>query len=118
VLNPIEIDLWIQVTGDANWGPEQVNSKEGPEVKSRKISFGNAANYHLAIWKNNGGKQGPYVGEFDHKVRYNAGGNRDALQLTIITIGGEKYLKAYSVRQLAEIAILIWVGAGSEPTQR
>jgi hypothetical protein len=105
-------DIWIEITGDADpsWGPHQVNNGHDADTNSRAINFGNKAVYHIKIWKNNGGQMGDFIGEFDHDVRYNAAGREDRLELAIVTLDGQTHLRAYSIRKVAEVALIIWLG--------
>jgi hypothetical protein len=107
-------DIHVQVSGDVhtgNWGPNQINHNSEPEIKSRKIDFGNEAKYQIKVWKNNGGQPGDFIGEFEHRVRYNLAGNRDHLEFIIITIDETTYLRVFSVRRALEVALIIWIGA-------
>jgi hypothetical protein len=106
-------DIHIQVTKDVhtgNWGPKQINHNSDPEVKSKRIDFGNKATYGIKVWNNNGGQPGDFIGEFDHGVRYNAAGNSDRLEFAIVDVGGRTHLRAYSIRQVAEVALWLWLG--------
>lgn len=106
-------DLHIKISGDVHtgeWGPKQVNNNESPEVKSRKIDFGNKATYNFFIWKNNNGEIGTEIGSFDHQVRYNAAGNRDHIEFTIINIDGKTYLQVWSVRYAIKLALILLMG--------
>lgn len=55
-----------------------------------------------------GGQPGTEIGSFDARVRYNATGNRDHLEFTIVDIAGETYMKVFSVRDTAQLALIIW----------
>jgi hypothetical protein len=107
-------DFHIQLGGDVhegNWGPEQINHNGEREAKSKKIDFGDWATYAVTVFRNNAGVPGDVIGEtFEHKVRYNAAGTSDRLEFGIVTIGGQTYLEAVSVRRVARVALFLWLG--------
>ncbi len=107
-------DIHVQVQGDVhtgNWGPNQINHNSDPEVKSKKIDFGDEATYRIKVWTNNAGSPGEFVGEFSHGVRYNAAGNSDRLEFVIVEIEGRLYLRVVSVRLVAEVALRLWLAS-------
>ncbi len=88
VSNHTVVDFWIQISGDGAAGPKQVNNGHDISAQSGEIQFGNKANYHVKIWKNNNGRQGAFLGGYDTSVPYNAGGYKDDDQLIFFTIDG------------------------------
>ena len=107
-------DVHVQMTGDVhtgNWGPFQINHNSERDAQSKKIDFGNKATFHVKVFRNNAGSPGESIGEFNHSVRFNAAGNNDRLEFVIVDIDGRTYLEAFSVREGARIALLLWLNA-------
>jgi len=107
-------DIHIQASKDVhtgNWGPFQINHNTERDAESKRIDFGNSATFGVKVWNNNGGQAGDFIGEFDHPVRWNAAGSSDRLEFAIVDINGVSHLQAFSVRAVARIALLIWIGA-------
>ncbi|MCY8085096.1 hypothetical protein AB7C35_16575 [Bacillus subtilis] len=111
--NLTKIDLHIQVECDVengNWGPNQLNNNNAVTVHSEEVKFGNKANYCVKVWKNDNGSQGQHIGDFNHGVRFNLAGNSDLLEFVIIKVDEDYYLSVYSLREVAEIALLLITG--------
>ncbi|WP_066156340.1 hypothetical protein [Halalkalibacter krulwichiae] len=112
--NHTGIDIHIEITGDVHtghWGPHQVNNNHSPQVKSRKVAFGNRARYDIKVWKNDNGQPGTFIGSFSHHVRYNLAGNRDHLEFIITNINGNSYMRVLSLRESGEEVIKFLLGS-------
>ncbi|MGE1043856.1 hypothetical protein ACQGRZ_27380 [Bacillus wiedmannii] len=112
IANHASIDLHVQVSDKADWGPGKLFHGDPPiTAKTRdEFSFGSKANFHIKLWRNNNGEQGEELGEFDHDVRYNALGWTDELELVVVNIRGERWLHALSARKVGEIIFEILLG--------
>lgn len=107
-------DIHVQASKDVhtgNWGPFQINHNSERDAESKRIDFGERATFGIKVWNNNAGQPGDFIGEFEHRVRYNAAGSSDRLEFAIVDINGVSHLQAFSVRAAARIALLIWIGA-------
>ena len=105
-----QIDLHLELGGDVKggkWGPTQFNNNALEFVESEPVKFGNKANYIIRVWKNDNGKPGTYIGEFDHDVRYNLAGNDDLITFVVIKDGSDYYLQILSLRLGGQIALLL-----------
>ncbi|ACK96268.1 hypothetical protein CN498_20560 [Bacillus thuringiensis] len=102
--NHTGMDIHVQVTDKADWGPGQLNHAQNITASTREAyNFGNRANFHVQVWKNDNGQQGKFIGEFDHHVRYNALGWTDALEFVIREIDGQVYMFVVSLRVVGEV---------------
>jgi hypothetical protein len=105
-------DFHVEMSGDVHtgsWGPYQLNHNQDSDADSKKIDFGDRATFHVMVYKNNAGRPGDLIGEFDHKVRYNAAGRDDRLEFVIITLSGQTYLEVISIRAAARVALYLWL---------
>ncbi|WP_148599163.1 hypothetical protein [Aquisphaera giovannonii] len=98
-------DLWIKISADEEHteGPRQVNNGQSISCDSDKVRFGNAASYHIDVWRNDNGHQGGHIGGYDTGVRFNGAGFDDTDELVVVTVGGKTHLQALSQRKAGEV---------------
>ncbi|MCU5511395.1 hypothetical protein OCB07_21510 [Bacillus cereus] len=102
--NHTKMDVHVQVTDQADWGPGQLNHGDNMTATTReKFKIGNRANFHVQVWKNDDGHPGEFIGEFNRHVRYNALGWTDALEFVIKEIDGKVYMYVISLRDVTEV---------------
>lgn len=108
-------DMHIEISGDIR-NPSNPYRRYFPhhdefDVESKFINFGAKATYSIDLWKNDAGNRGEWLGAFRHGVRYNAAGRSDRLEFTMIDTGPDRYIKVWSIRELGQVALLLWLGA-------